>query len=129
MAKSSGNNRYLRRGGSAGGGGLPGRSSMGGGANPLAAAQEMLARAQQELQATEIEGTSGGGAVRVKMSGEQKILGIIIQPDVVDPDDVEMLQDLIMAAIGDAATRADELQAQSFGAITGGLNLPGLGLG
>jgi len=128
VAKSSGNNRYLRRGGSAGGG-LPGRSSMGGGANPLAAAQEMLAKAQQELQATEIEGTSGGGAIRVKMSGEQKILGIIIQPEVVDPDDVEMLQDLIMAAIADAAARADELQAQSFGAITGGLNLPGLGLG
>lgn len=128
MAKSSGNNRYLRRGGT--GGGLPGRSSMGGGGtNPLAAAQEMLAKAQQELQATEIEGTAGGGAVRVKMSGEQKILGITIQPDVVDPEDVEMLQDLIMAAIGDAASRADELQAQSFGAITGGLNLPGLGLG
>lgn len=129
MAKSSGNNRYLRRGGSAGGGGLPGRSSMGGGANPLAAAQEMLAKAQQELQATEIEGTAGGGAIRIKMSGEQKILGISIQPEVVDPDDVEMLQDLIMAAIADAAARADELQAQSFGAITGGLNLPGLGLG
>ncbi len=129
MAKSSGNNRYLRRGGSAGGGGLPVRSSMGGGANPLAAAQEMLAKAQQELQATEIEGTAGGGAIRVKMSGEQKILGITIQPDVVDPEDVEMLQDLIMAAIADAAARADELQAQSFGAITGGLNLPGLGLG
>ncbi|MEO6042558.1 MAG: YbaB/EbfC family nucleoid-associated protein [Tepidiformaceae bacterium] len=129
MAKSSGNNRYLRRGGNASGGGLPGRSSMGGGANPLAAAQEMLAKAQQELQATEIEGTAGGGAIRVKMSGEQKILGITIQPEVVDPDDVEMLQDLIMAAIADAATRADELQAQSFGAITGGLNLPGLGLG
>lgn len=128
MAKSSGNNRYLRRGGG-GGGGLPGRSSMGGGANPLAAAQEMLAKAQQELAATEIEGTAGGGAVRVKISGEQKILGITIQPEVVDPDDVEMLQDLIMAAIGDASTRADELQAESFGAITGGLNLPGLGLG
>ncbi|MEP6870606.1 MAG: YbaB/EbfC family nucleoid-associated protein [Anaerolineaceae bacterium] len=128
MAKTSGNNRYLRRGGA--GGGLPGRASMGGGgANPLAAAQEMLAKAQQELQATEIEGTAGGGAIRVKMSGEQKILGITIQPEVVDPDDVEMLQDLIMAAIADAATRADELQAQSFGAITGGLNLPGLGLG
>lgn len=128
MAKSSGNNRYLRRSG--GGGGLPGRSSMsGGGANPLAAAQEMLAKAQQELAATEIEGTAGGGAVKIKMSGEQKVLGITIEPDVVDPDDVEMLQDLIMAAIADATERADELQAKSFGAITGGLNLPGLGLG
>jgi DNA-binding YbaB/EbfC family protein len=126
MAKSSGNNRYLRRSG----GGLPGRSSLGGGgANPLAAAQEMLAKAQAELASAEIEGTAGGGAVKIRMSGDQKILGIAIEPDVVDPEDVEMLQDLIMAAIADAAERAEAMQAQSFGAITGGLNLPGLGLG
>ena len=130
MAKSSGNNRYLRRGGS-GGGGLPGRSSMGGGANPnaLAQAQEMLAKAQAELAATNVEGTAGGGAVRVTMSGEQKITGITLSPDVVDPDDVEMLQDLIMADISDASEKAAELQSQSFGAITGGLGLPGLGIG
>ena len=129
MAKSSGNNRYLRRGGS--GGGLPGRSSMAGGgnANALAQAQEMLAKAQAELAATSIEGSAGGGAVRVAMSGEQKITGITLSPDVVDPDDVEMLQDLIMAAIADATEKASDLQSQSFGAITGGLGLPGLGLG
>lgn len=131
MAKSSGRNRYLRHGGggAAGGGGLPGMGGTrgGGAANPLAAAQEMLAKAQEELAATTIEGTAGGGAVRVSMSGEQKIVGITIQPEVVDPDDVEMLQDLIMAAIGDASERASELQAKSFGAITGGLNIPGLG--
>lgn len=128
MAKSSGNNRYLRRGGT-GGGGLPGRSSMGGGgnSNALAQAQEMLAKAQAELAATSIEGTSGGGAVRVSMNGEQKITGITLSPDVVDPEDVEMLQDLIMAAITDASEKASELQSQSFGAITGGLGLPGLG--
>ena len=126
MAKSSGRNRYLRRGG----GGAPGLGgSAGGGANPLAAAQEMLAKAQQELAITTVEGTAGGGAVRVTMSGEQKVTGIAIQPDVVDPDDVEMLQDLIMAAIADASEKAAELQAKSFGAITGGLNIPGLGPG
>lgn len=127
MAKSSGNNRYLRRGG---GGGLPGRSSMGG-ANPnaLAQAQEMLAKAQAELAASTVEGSSGGGAVRITMSGEQKIVGITLSPDVVDPEDVEMLQDLIMAAISDASERAGELQQQSFGSITGGLGLPGLGIG
>jgi len=127
MAKSSGNNRYLRRGG---GGGLPGRSSMGG-ANPnaLAQAQEMLAKAQAELAASTVEGSSGGGAVRITMSGEQKIVGITLSPDVVDPEDVEMLQDLIMAAISDAGERAAELQQQSFGSITGGLGLPGLGIG
>ncbi len=128
MAKSSGNNRYLRRGG----GGLPGRSSMGGaGANPnaLAQAQEMLAKAQAELAASAVEGTAGGGAVRVTMSGEQKITGIKLSADVVDPEDVEMLEDLIMAAISDASEKANELQQQSFGAITGGLGLPGLGIG
>ena len=93
---------------------------------PLAQAQEMFARAQEELQAAVIEGTAGGGAVRVTMTGDQKISGITIEPEVVDPEDVEMLQDLIMAAIADAAERASELQAQSFGAITGGLNIPGL---
>jgi len=124
MAKGSGNNRYLRRAG----GGLPGRSSMGGGnANALAQAQELLAKAQAELAAATVEGTAGGGAVRVTMSGEQKILGIALEPDVVDPNDVEMLQDLIMAAIADATQKAAELQQKSFGAITGGLGLPGLG--
>jgi hypothetical protein len=89
----------------------------------------MLAKAQQELAEASVEGTAGGGAVRVTMTGDQKITGIAIEPDVVDPGDVEMLQDLIMAAIGDASGKASAMQAESFGAITGGLNLPGLGLG
>lgn len=129
MAKSSGNNRYLRRGGT--GGGLPGRSSVGAGGNQnaLAQAQEMLAKAQADLAATTVEGSAGGGAVRITMSGEQKITAIALSPDVVDPEDVEMLQDLIMAAIENASEKASELQSQSFGAITGGLGLPGLGLG
>ncbi|MCC7363631.1 MAG: YbaB/EbfC family nucleoid-associated protein [Dehalococcoidia bacterium] len=107
------------------GAGVPG----GGAGNPLAAAQEMLAKAQEELRQATVEGSAGGGVVKVTMSGEQKITGITIQPDVVDPDDVEMLQELIMAAIADATAKSDELQAKSYGAITGGLNLPGLGLG
>ena len=123
MAKSSGRNRYMRRGG---GGGLPGAAG-GAGGNQLAAAQEMLAKAQEQLANTTIEGSAGGGAVRVTMSGEQKITGLTIEPEVVDPEDVEMLQDLIMAAIQDASEKASQLQAQSFGAITGGLNIPGLG--
>ncbi len=130
MAKVSGNNRYMRRGG---GGGLPGMGAGGGagggGGNPLAAAQEMFAKAQEELAGASVEGSSGGGAVRVRMSGEQKILAITLDPEVVDPDGVDMLQDLIMAAIANASEKASDLQAKSFGAITGGLNLPGLGLG
>lgn len=127
MAKGAGNNRYLRRSG--GGGSSMARPGGAGQTNALAAAQEMLAKAQAELAATAVEGSAGGGAVRVTMTGEQKISAIRIEPDVVDPDDVEMLQDLIMAAISDASERAAELQSESFGAITGGLNLPGLGLG
>jgi hypothetical protein len=123
MAKSSGRNRYMRR---TGGSSLPGMGG-GGGGNPLAAAQDMIAKAQAELQAATVEGTAGGGAVRVSMTGDQKITGITITPDVVDPEDVEMLQDLIMAAIADASEKSNELQAKSFGAITGGLNIPGLG--
>lgn len=128
MAKSSGRNRQLRHSG--GGGGLPGMGGMagGGGGNALAQAQAMFAKAQEQLAATIVEGTAGGGAVKVSMSGEQKILGITLTPDVVDPEDVEMLQDLIMAAITDAAERASALQNESLGAITGGLNIPGLGI-
>lgn len=119
----------LRRGG--GGGGLPGMGGMAGGAgggNALAQAQAMFAKAQEELAATTVEGTAGGGAVKVTMSGEQKVMGITLLPEVVDPDDVEMLQDLIMAAITDASERASALQNESLGAITGGLNIPGLGI-
>lgn len=134
MAKASGNNRYLRRNpsaaGAGGGGGLrAGLGAGGGGGNPLARAQEMLAKAQEEVAATQVEGSSGGGAVKVQMTGDQKITGITISPDVVDPDDVEMLQDLIMGAIANASEKANEVQSNSFSAITGGLNLPGLGLG
>jgi DNA-binding YbaB/EbfC family protein len=129
MAKSRGGNRYLRRAGAGGAGAGGFGIGGGGGANPLAAAQEMLAKAQEELKAATVEGSAGGGAVRVTMTGEQKVAGIAIEPEVVDPDDVEMLQDLIMAAIADASEKASALQEQSFGAITGGLNLPGLGLG
>jgi DNA-binding YbaB/EbfC family protein len=121
MAKASGKNRFMRRPGGGPGGGMGA-----GAANPLAQAQEMLARAQEELAATKVEGTAGGGAVRITMSGDQKILGIAIEPEVVDPDDVEMLQDLIMAAIADASERASEMQAKSMGALTAGLNIPGL---
>jgi DNA-binding YbaB/EbfC family protein len=95
----------------------------------MAAAQEMLAKAQEQLSQATVEGTAGGGAVKITMTGEHKITGIQIEPEVVDPEDVEMLQDLIMAAVADAHERATELQSQSFGAITGGLNLPGLNLG
>lgn len=121
MGKGAGRNRYLRRGGGGGSGG--------GAANPLAAAQELLAKAQQELAEATVEGSAGGGAVRVTMSGDQKIRGIKIDPEVANPEDVELLEELIMAAIADATARAAELQERSFAAITGSLKIPGLGFG
>ena len=87
----------------------------------------MLQRAQEELAARTVEGSAGGGAVRVTMSGEQKVREVKIEPDVVDPNDVEMLEDLVVAAIHDAAERAAALQADSLGMLTGGLELPGSG--
>lgn len=88
--------------------------------------QAKLARAQQELAATTLEATAGGGAVTVTINGAQEIQGIKIAPEVVNADDVEMLEDLVMAAVSEAMTKSRELAAESLGKLTGGLNIPGL---
>lgn len=92
-------------------------------------AQEMQARmaeAQEQLAEKEVEASSGGGAVTVRMNGRQQILGIKIRPDAVDPEDVEMLEDLILAACTEARKEAEELAKTEMAKVTGGLNLPGL---
>ncbi len=88
--------------------------------------QEQMMKAQEELANKTVEGSAGGGVVTVSMNGHKKVLGITINPEAVDPDDVEMLQDLVMAAVNDALAKADELVSQDLGRFTGGLNLPGL---
>lgn len=88
--------------------------------------QQDMTKAQQELEKKEVEGTAGGGMVKVKMNGHKQLLGIEIAPEVVDPDDVDMLQDLIMAAMNEAMKQADELIARDMGKFTGGMNVPGL---
>ena len=87
--------------------------------------QEMM-RAQQELEEREIEATSGGGAVTVKISGKKELTRITISPEVVDPDDIDMLQDLIIAAVNEAMRKADEESSREMSKRTGGLNIPGL---
>jgi len=87
--------------------------------------QEML-KMQQELEEKEVEATAGGGAVSVKVSGKKQITAITLASDVVDPDDIEMLQDLIMVAVNDALNKIDEEAASKMGRITGGMNIPGL---
>jgi DNA-binding YbaB/EbfC family protein len=86
--------------------------------------QEEMEKSQEELGAREFEATAGGGAVTVKVSGSKEIKEIKIQKDVVDPDDVEMLQDLIMTCVNEAIRKVDSAQAASLGKY----NIPGLGL-
>ncbi len=90
------------------------------------AAQQMQS-AQEELADTVIEGSAGGGMVNVVMNGSRDVQQIKISPDVIDPDDVEMLEDLILAALQDAAAKAEELTQSKLGNLgLGGLNIPGL---
>jgi nucleoid-associated protein EbfC len=88
--------------------------------------QADMAKAQAELADATVEGTAGGGAVVVILTGTQDLKDIKISKDAVDPDDVETLQDLIRAAFNDALTKSRELAAQRLGSVTGGLKLPGM---
>ena len=88
--------------------------------------QAKLAKAQEELEKSTVEASSGGGAVTVVVNGHQSILSIKISPEVVDPEDVEMLEDLVMAAINEGMEKAKELAASQLQSITGGLKIPGL---
>lgn len=83
-------------------------------------------KAQEQLETKSVEGTAGGGVVTVTVNGHKKLLNIVIKPEAVDPDDVEMLQDLVMTAVNDALTKADELANQDMGKFTGGMKIPGL---
>ncbi len=89
-------------------------------------AQEMQERLQRELAETEVQATAGGGMVTVTMNGQKQILRMTIDPDVVSKDDVEMLQDLIVAAVNDAQRKVDEQVAGKMGGMMGGLKIPGL---
>ncbi|OGX68280.1 MAG: nucleoid-associated protein, YbaB/EbfC family [Paenibacillus sp. RIFOXYA1_FULL_44_5] len=88
--------------------------------------QEQMMKAQEELADKIVEGTAGGGAVIVTANGQKKITSIVIKPEAVDPEDVDMLQDLVLTAVNDALSKADELASQDLGKYTGGMNIPGL---
>jgi DNA-binding YbaB/EbfC family protein len=88
--------------------------------------QQQLAVAQAELSETEVSGTSGGGLVTATVTGGSEILSVTIDPAVVDPADVETLQDLVVAAIRDASNNARQLSEAKLGPLTGGLGIPGL---
>lgn len=88
--------------------------------------QEKIAKLQQELGGRMVEGSSGGGMVRVTATGRQEVLSVVIDPAVVDADDVDMLQDLVLAAVNDALARSREMVEKEMASITGGLKLPGM---
>ncbi|ANA80305.1 hypothetical protein PVOR_02796 [Paenibacillus vortex V453] len=88
--------------------------------------QEQMLKAQEELATKTVEGTSGGGVVTVEVSGHKQILSINIKPEAVDPDDVEMLQDLVLTAVNDALAKAEEIANADMGKFTGGMKIPGL---
>ena len=88
--------------------------------------QKQMLKAQQEIEETKVAFSSGGGVVKVVVSGKMVVESIEIDPDAVDPDDVEMLQDLVLSAVNGAMEKAQELASSKMGAITGGLNIPGL---
>jgi DNA-binding YbaB/EbfC family protein len=109
-----------------------GRAAAGGGLDPRRAQDmqaklmESLAKAQEDLENSTVEATAGGGAIKVVMKGNQRVESITLSPDVVDPDDVDMLQDLLVVAINEALEKVQGLQQELMGSLTGGIKIPGL---
>jgi len=88
--------------------------------------QAQLLKAQEDLANLTVEASAGGGAVTVTMNGQMAIQAVKIKPEVVDPDEIEMLEDLILSAVREAQNKAQEASAKMMGGLTGGLNIPGL---
>lgn len=102
---------------------------MGGMGNILKQAQKMqqrLLEVQQELKERVVEGSAGGGMVRVAVNGQQEVLSVKIDPEAVSPEDVELLEDMVLAAVGQALEKARQMAQEEMGKVTGGLPLPGL---
>lgn len=89
--------------------------------------QAEMMRAQEELETQTVEASVGGGVVTVTVNGRMEVTAVKIEPEAVDPDDVEMLQDLIMAAVNEGIRQAQKMVSDRMAQVTGGLNLPGLG--
>ncbi len=90
--------------------------------------QAKMEELQAQLESATVDGSSGGGMVKVTTNGKNQILSLSIDPEVVNKDDVEMLQDLVIAAINQARQKVQELQAEQMGNLTGGLKIPGMNL-
>ena len=89
--------------------------------------QQEMGKIQEESKKKTVEASAGGGMVTATVNGKQQLLGLKIDPAAVDPDDVEMLQDLVVAAVNEALRRAQQMVSDDMGKITGGMNIPGMG--
>ena len=90
--------------------------------------QQQMAKKQEEIEAREFEATAGGGMATAKVNGKKELISITIKPEAVDPEDVEMLQDLVISAVNEALRQADDAMSNRMNSFTSGLNIPGLGL-
>ena len=88
--------------------------------------QEQLAAAQENLKSQTVDASAGGGMVKVTATGDMRITDVTIDPEAVDPEDVDMLQDMVLAAVNDALEQAEQMASKQMSAVTGGLNIPGL---
>ena len=107
------------------GGGMPGGMNMNNLMKQAQKMQKQMEDVQKEVEAKTLEVTAGGGAIKVIMSGTKQVQAITISPDVVDPDDVEMLQDLVLTAVNEAIRQVEEMVSTEMGKVTGGMGLPG----
>ena len=88
--------------------------------------QKRMEQMQEEMETLTVEGSAGGGAVTAIVTGKMHVLSITIDPDVVDPDDVDLLQDMVLAAVNDGLRKAEETVSKQMASLTGGLKIPGL---
>ena len=103
-----------------------GGNNMGNMMKKMQRLQKQMEETQQKIDATEIEASAGGGMVKVKMNGKHELLELVLDPEVVDPEDTDMLSDMIMVAVNDAIHQASALNESEMGRLTGGINIPGL---
>lgn len=106
--------------------GMPGGGNMSNMMKQVQKMQKQMEEMQRDLEQREVEATSGGGGVSVKVNGKKNLLELKIDPEAVDKDDVEMLEDMIVAAINEAFRKAEEMMESEMKKVTGGVNIPGL---
>ena len=106
---------------------IPGANQGGNMMQKIQKMQEEMAKTQAAVEEAEFTASAGGGAVEVTVSGKHEVKSIKMKPEIVDPEDIEMLEDLLLASLNEAMRKADETMESEMGKLTGGLNIPGMG--